>query len=124
MKSDDKTTETVLLVDDEEIVIEASKVMLEAMGYEVLSARGGDEAIRLCQENKERIDLAILDVTMPGMSGVDTGRKLKEIKPDIKIFLSSGYPLDYLNEITKMSEYEGFLEKPFSIETLSEKLKV
>jgi two-component system, cell cycle sensor histidine kinase and response regulator CckA len=122
MKNDDKTTETVLLVDDEEMVIDASKQMLQALGYDVLVAKDGNEAVRLCQEKKERIDLAILDVTMPGISGVDTGRKLKQIKPNIKIFLSSGYPLDYLSETTAMLEYEGFLEKPFGIDTLSGKL--
>jgi len=124
MKSEHKTTQTVLLVDDEEIVIEASKGMLQALGYEVLVAKDGKEAIRLCRENKERIDLALLDVIMPGMSGVDIGRKLKQIKPDIKIFLSSGYPLDCLSETTAMLEYEGFLDKPFGIDTLSEKLKI
>ena len=122
MKSEHKTTETVLLVDDEKMVIEASKPMLQALGYEVLVAKDAKEAIQLCQENKERIDLAILDVIMPEMSGVDIGRKLKQIKPDIKIFLSSGYPLDYLSETTAMLEYEGFLENPFGIDTLSEKL--
>jgi CheY-like chemotaxis protein len=124
MDNADNTTETVLLVDDEEMVIEASKPMLQSLGYEVLVARGGDEAIRLCRKNKEKIDLAILDFIMPGMSGVDTGRKLKQIKPDIKILYSSGYPLDCLSETTAILEHDGFLEKPFGIDTLSEKLNV
>ena len=124
MKIEHKTTKTVLLVDDEEMVIEASKLMLQALGYEVLVAKDGKEAIQLCQENKERIDLAILDVIMSGMSGVDIGRKLKQIKPDIKIFLSSGYPLGCLSEKTAMLEYEGFLDKPFGIDSLLEKLKI
>ena len=123
MKSRDEAAETVLLVDDDEMVIEACRAMRQALGYEVLLARGGEEAIQLCRENKDQIGLAILDVILPGMSGIDAGRKLKQIKTDIKIFLSSGYPLDYLSETIAMLEYEGFLEKPFGIETLSEKLK-
>ena len=123
MKKDHKTTETVLLVDDEDIVVETSKELLQALGFEVLMAKDGQEAVRLCRENKERIGLAIVDLLMPGMSGVDTGRVLKQINPDIKIFLSSGYPLDSLTEKTAISRYEGFLEKPFGIEALNESLK-
>lgn len=123
MKSGDNTTGTVLLVDDEEMGLQAGEQMLKALGYKVLVARCGDEAIQLCQENKERIGLTILDVTMPGMSGVDVCRKLKEVKPDMKIILSSGYTLQYLTETTAVQGYDVFLEKPFGIDMLSEKLK-
>jgi len=123
MKSGYETTGTVLLVDDEEMVIQTSKDMLQALGYEVLVARDGNEAIRLCRDNKEQIGLAILDVTMPGMSGVDACRKLKQIKPEMKVILSSGYTFQYLTETTVVEGYDAFMEKPFGIDTLSETLK-
>jgi CheY-like chemotaxis protein len=119
----DKTAGTVLLADDEEMVIKASTELFQALGYEVLPARGGQEAIRLCQQNKEQIDLAILDVTMPGMSGEDICRKLKQIKPEMKIVFSSGYTLEYLAQTTEVQGYDAFIEKPFGIDTLTEMLK-
>ena len=123
MDNADNTAETVLLADDEEMVLQAGKQMLQALGYDVLAAKCGNEAIRLCRDNKERIGLAILDVIMPEMSGLDACRELKKIKPEMKVILSSGYTREYLKGPDAAHGYDGFLVKPFGIDTLSEILK-
>ncbi len=115
--------ETILLVDDEESVIVVSKDMLEALGYSVLVARSGQEAIHLYEKQHEAVDLVILDVVMPDMGGEETLGRLKRIKPDVVVALSSGYTLD--RQVTKIMQQgcKTFIQKPFTINTLSQKLR-
>jgi len=114
---------TVLMVDDEEIILDVGVQMLEAMGYQTLIAQGGEEAVRVYSENKDRIDMIILDMIMPGMNGSDTFKALKEIDGDVKVILSSGYSLNgQATEILDMGCI-GFIQKPFSLKELSGKLK-
>ena len=87
-------TETVLFVDDEDIIIEIAEELFKELGYKVLIARSGKEAIEIYQGNKDRIDIVLLDMIMPGMSGGKTYDKLKEINPDIKVLLVSGYSIN------------------------------
>ncbi|MDL1964242.1 MAG: PAS domain S-box protein, partial [Deltaproteobacteria bacterium] len=89
-----KGTEAVLLVDDEEIVLDVGRALLETMGYRVFSARDGYEALEVYKKNKEKIDIVILDMVMPGMSGGKVYDELKKIDSDIKILLSTGYSSD------------------------------
>jgi PAS domain S-box-containing protein len=118
-----KGSETVLLVDDEDIIIDVGKPMLEKMGYNVLIAGGGKEALDIYQKNKQKIDIVILDLIMPDISGGDTYDKLKEINPEIKVMLSSGYSINgQTNEILKRG-CNGFIQKPFNIKNLSQKLR-
>lgn len=118
-----KGTETVLLVDDEEAVLDVGRDLLEAMGYRVLSARDGREAIEVYKKNKEKIDIVILDMVMPDMSGGTVYDELKEINSDIKTLLSSGYSIDgHASEILRRG-CNGFIQKPFSITELSMKIK-
>jgi len=118
-----KGSESILLVDDEHVVIDVGKELLEELGYEVLLARSGREAIEIYEENKEKMDLVILDMIMPDMSGGDTYDRLKEINPDIKVLLSSGYSIDgQATEILNRG-CEGFIQKPFDIKQLSQKLR-
>lgn len=118
-----KGTETVLLVDDEEAVLDVGRDLLEAMGYRVLLARDGREAIEVYKKNKEKIDIVILDMVMPDMSGGTVYDELKEINSDIKTLLSSGYSIDgHASEILRRG-CNGFIQKPFSITELSMKIK-
>ena len=118
-----KGTETVLLIDDEELVLDVGRDFLKAMGYQVLSARDGREAIDVYKENQEKIDIVILDMIMPDMSGSKVYDELKEINSDIKILLSSGYSIDgQASEILRRG-CNGFIQKPFSIKELSGKLR-
>jgi two-component system cell cycle sensor histidine kinase/response regulator CckA len=115
--------ETILLVDDEEMIINVGTEILKALGYNVLSVRGGKEAVELFRNKKEEVDLVLLDMIMPGMGGGETYDALKGIKPDVKILLSSGYSIDgEASEILKRG-CDGFIQKPFNIKALSQKLR-
>ena len=112
-------TETILLVDDEEMIIDVGAQILKKLGYEVLTARHGMEAIEVYQQNRQKVAMVILDLIMPEMGGGETYDRLKEIDPQVKVLLSSGYSLDgQATEILKRG-CDGFIQKPFSMEDLS-----
>lgn len=115
--------ETVLLVDDEELVTEVIREILENLGYEVLVARNGSEALDLYRANRDRIALVILDMIMPNVSGGEVFDTLKSMNPDVKVILSSGYSLK--GEAAKIMERgcRAFLQKPFNIQSLSKKIR-
>jgi DNA-binding NtrC family response regulator len=115
-------TETVLFVDDEEIVIGVGKQMLEKLGFSVLTATSRQEALDIYRNNKDRIGLVVLDMIMPGMGAGDTYDELQAIDPAIKVLLSSGYGVDQqTNEVLKRG-CKGFIQKPFNMQALSEKI--
>lgn len=117
-----KGTGTLLLVDDEDIVIDVGEPILKTLGYEVLLARSGKEAIEIYTDNQDRVDMVILDMIMSDMSGGETYDRLKEISPDIKVLLSSGYSMEgQATEILNRG-CSGFIQKPFSMNELSEKI--
>jgi PAS domain S-box-containing protein len=114
---------TILLVDDEEMVLEAGVKMLERLGYSVFKAGSGTEAIEVYKDNKEAIDLIILDMIMPDLGGGETYDKMKTINPIAKVLLSSGYSIDgQASEILKRG-CKGFIQKPFNLKKLSSKVK-
>ncbi len=116
-------TETVLLVDDENIILEVGKELFENLGYRVLTAKNGKEAIDIYIKEQGRIDLVVLDMIMPGMGGRETYDGLKEINPDVKVLLSSGYSIDgQATEILNRG-CNGFIQKPFNIAVLSQKTR-
>lgn len=118
-----KGDETVLLVDDEEIVIDVGVQILEKLGYTVFEARSGREAVRVFNEKRDKIDMVILDVIMPDMGGSEAYEKMKEIDPEVKVLLSSGYSIDgQANEILKRG-CDGFIQKPFNMKDLSKKIR-
>jgi PAS domain S-box-containing protein len=112
-------TETVLLIDDEETILDVGQALLKAMGYKVLTAKSGQEAIELYQKNQEDIDIVILDMIMPNMSGGEVYDRMKEINPDIKVLLSSGYSVDGQATDILNRGCNGFIQKPFNINELS-----
>jgi PAS domain S-box-containing protein len=114
-----KGTETVLLVDDEEIILDIGRDLLEKMGYKVLTAGGGREVIELYEKNQDDIDIVILDMIMPHISGSDTYDRMKEINPDIKVLLSSGYSIDGQATDILNRGCNGFIHKPFNMNELS-----
>jgi PAS domain S-box-containing protein len=118
-----KGHETLLLVDDEDIIVDVGREMLKALGYEVLLARGGREAMEVYKKNKDKIALVILDMIMPDMGGGDVYDTLKDINPDIMVLLSSGYSIN--GRATEILERgcDGFIQKPFSMSQLSEAIR-
>ena len=117
-----KQSGTVLLVDDEAAVREVCISILEKIGYRVLSAKDGEEVLELYRNNKDEIDIVLLDMIMPNMSGGEIYDRLKEINPEIKVLLSSGYSID--GEATEILNRgcDGFIQKPFDIKKLSAKI--
>ena len=115
--------ETVLLVDDEQLVIDVAGEMLEYLGYNVIFALTGSEAVDVYQKYKSKIDIIILDIIMPDMGGGDVFEKLKELAPEIKVLLSSGYSID--GEATQLLQRgcSGFIQKPFDLTELSRKVR-
>ena len=114
---------TVLVVDDEEMVVDVGTGILEKIGYHVLAARSGEEALKIYRERDTLIDMVILDMIMPGMGGGETFERLKEIDPSVKVLLSSGYSINgQANEILKRG-CRGFIQKPFTIVELSRKMR-
>ena len=115
-------TETVLLVDDEDIIVDIGKKNLEKLGHKVITARNGKEAVELYKKNQGNIDIVVLDMIMPEMGGGETYDKLREIDPDVKVILSSGYSLEgQASEILKRG-CDGFIQKPFRMKQLSRKI--
>ena len=116
-------TGTILLVDDEEMVLSVGAKMLETIGYTVLEANGGREAVEVYKENKNEVDMVILDMIMPKMAGGETYDRIKEINSNVKVLLSSGYSMDgQANEILRRG-CNGFIQKPFTFKELSGRIR-
>jgi len=118
-----KGDETILVVDDEEMVLGVCSRVLQFLGYTVIGARTGREAIEKFRERKDEISLVILDMIMPGMGGGKTYDLLKEIDPSVKVILSSGYSLDGQAMEIMERGCNGFIQKPFDIKNLSRKIR-
>ena len=118
-----KGSETVLLVDDEQMVIDVGAPMLEGLGYKVMAASSGRAALEIYQEEMEEIGVVILDMIMPEMNGGETYDRLKEMNPRIKVLLSSGYSINGKAQDILERGCDGFIQKPFSLNELSQKLR-
>ena len=118
-----KGTETILIVDDEDLVLEVGQKFLKFMGYQVLTARDGEEALEVYRTHQGKIDLVILDLVMPKMEGGEVFDRLKQISPDVKILISSGYSID--GEASKLLERgaHGFIQKPFDMKQVSQLIR-
>ena len=113
----------ILIVDDEQIILDVGKGLLEKMGYDVHIAKNGSEAIGFVEKGDNTVDLVILDLVMPGMGGGEVFDRIKKIDPKLKVLLSSGYSIN--GEATDILNRgcDGFIQKPFNMRALSEKLK-
>ena len=118
-----KGSETVLLVDDEDMIVDVGTQLLEKLGYKVIVAKSGTEAIEIYKKKRDKIDMVILDMIMPAMNGGETYDMLREINNKIKVLLSSGYSIS--GQATEILERgcDAFIQKPFNIRDLSEKLR-
>jgi len=114
---------TILLVDDEDAVLDVTARMIERLGYTVLRARSGSEAIECFKQNPDRVSLVILDMIMPNLSGGDVFDELKRISPRVKVLLASGYSMQGQAREIMNRGCIGFIQKPFTMEDLSLKLR-
>ena len=111
----------ILFADDDKICLDVSVQILQKLGYTVLEAKDGKEAIEVYKNNQDSIDLVILDMRMPHNGG-HTFEQLKKMNAHLKIMLTSGYSEDYgIRELVKQG-CDGFLQKPFDIKVLSQKI--
>lgn len=116
-------TETILVAEDEESVRKLMKEALEEYGYKVIEAADGEEAVSKFKQNKDRIDLLLLDIVMPKMSAREVYERIKKIKPDIKLLMASGYPADYISKNGIIEEGFNFIVKPMSPTNLLKKVR-
>jgi two-component system, cell cycle sensor histidine kinase and response regulator CckA len=115
--------ETVLFIDDEDMVLDVGSEMIKGLGYEVMTATGGKQGLEIYEQNRDKIDLVILDMIMPDFSGKDTFNALQHINPSVRVLLSSGYSLDgQANEIMQ-DGCKAFIQKPFTMSELSNKIR-
>ena len=130
-RNEDKTTfeldhagpKTVLLVDDEDVILNVGSEILQELGYRVLTASSGKEALEVYSAKKDQIDIVVLDMIMPDMSGGETYDSIKALKLDVKVLLSSGYSIMGEASAILKRGCQGFIQKPFTMKSFSEKLK-
>jgi len=115
--------ETILVVDDEKIIADITREMLEGLGYQVLIAYSGHDAIEIYKANQQEIALVILDMIMPVMGGGETFDRIKSFNSGIKVILSSGYSLNSQAREIMERGVRSFLQKPFKLDTLSQKIR-
>ena len=110
----DSGTETVLVIDDEEMIRDTAMQMLDRRGFKALAAADGEEGLEIFRQHREEVDVVLLDHSMPRMSGLETLKALREMAPDLPIIIITGYP-------TRLEEFEGanaLIQKPFSLDGL------
>jgi two-component system cell cycle sensor histidine kinase/response regulator CckA len=110
--------ETILLVDDEAMIRNLGKTILQRYGYEVLLAEDGPQALEIYQQERHRIDLVILDLTMPRLSGHDTLRQMRQTDPAVPVLFASGYSADHLADSERQGVL-GFINKPYRPQELA-----
>jgi two-component system cell cycle sensor histidine kinase/response regulator CckA len=114
----------ILLVDDDQMIREVTAALLTRLGYEVIQAQSGEEALILYRSNRERINLVIVDMIMPEMGGGEVIDQIRFINPQARIILSSGYSLNGdAKDIMNRGGAQAFIQKPFQIQDLAEKIK-
>ena len=118
-----KGKESILLVDDEQMILDIARQMLQKLGYQVTLASSGMQAVTIYKKMRDQIDMVILDMIMPDLSGGETYDRIKAINSGAKVLLSSGYSMDgEATEILKRG-CNGFIQKPFNMKNLSRKTR-
>ena len=112
-------TGTLLVVDDEPYILKSLAGVLDDLGYDVITANGGQEALARFRDERGRIDAVLLDMVMPDMNGEQVLGELKKWNPSVKVILSSGYSLNGLGGKDRNLAVDGFIQKPYQIEQLA-----
>ena len=121
--SESSPTGTILLVDDEPEVLSSTSAILGQIGYKVIEARDGLEALDRFRQSIDEISLVLLDLTMPRMNGHETLRELQKLRPGVKVILCSGYHEQEAMKETRLGDFVGFLHKPFRLRDLQTALQ-
>ncbi|MBL8626712.1 MAG: response regulator [Myxococcales bacterium] len=115
--------ETVLVVEDEQLVLDLTATMLERLGYAVLAARSGREAIAIAQEHPWPIDLVVTDVVMPDLNGRELYAEVARLRPGVGVLYVSGYSAEVLAPRGVIPSDVQFLQKPFAFAELAERVR-
>ena len=113
---------TILIVDDEKVVLDVEALMLQKMGFNTLTANSPEKAYQIYEVEKDNIDLVILDMIMPGDNGAVAYQKLKRINSGIKVLVSSGFWKDINVKEILNDRQNNFIQKPFKFDELNEKV--
>ena len=111
------------MIEDEDVVIEVTQAMLEMLGYRVMVAKTGKDAIHIAETFDGQVDLALLDIKLPDMEGGKVYPLIMKARPDLKVIVFSGYSIEGPARKILDAGAQDFIQKPFSLATLSEKLK-
>ena len=114
---------TILVVEDEELLLDLLKEMLEAEGYRVITATDGNQAVNLYRSEKEKVSLVLSDMGLPGMGGWEVLRQLKTINPMVKVILSSGFMDSKVRQDMIHSGAKDFIQKPYTPEKVIEQIR-
>ena len=115
--------ERILLIDDEKMLVEMGREMLESLGYEVTALNSSIDALAIFKNQPERFDAVITDQTMPGMTGMELAKHILQIRPDIPIILCTGYSTLVNAEQAKDEKIKGFVEKPVTKKVIATLLR-
>ncbi len=116
-------SETVLAVDDDPTMLELVEEMLTPLGYRVLSAASGEEALEMATSQQEKIDLLLTDVVLPGIKGQDLAKQLQINCPDVNVLFMSGYLCPSMGHSDSGQKFEAFIQKPFAPNSLLRKMR-
>jgi CheY-like chemotaxis protein len=116
-------SETVLAVDDDPTMLELLKEVLRPLGYNILSADSGEEAIEMAAMHRDKIDLLLTDVLLPGIKGQELAKQLMKECPDMNVLFMSGYLCPSMAHSDKEQGFEAFIRKPFSPNALLRKIR-
>ena len=114
---------TVLSIDDEEVVRSVASAMLARLGFDVLVAEGGDRGIDLFRRRADEMDLVLLDLAKPEMSGDQVFEELRRVKSNVKVLLSSGFSEQDIAKQSRLKGIAGFVTKPYRLDTFSRKVR-
>jgi len=119
----DTPSHTVLLVDDEKMVLEVGEAILQRLGHTVITAMSGEEALEKYTQQRGVIGCVVLDLTMPGMDGKKIFEKLRELNPDLPIIIASGLTVDQILSQFGHIQPTSVIQKPYQIASLSSKIQ-
>ena len=123
MKGNNKKRSVVIFADDDEMCLDVGVRMLQRLGYKVLEAKDGYEAVEIFEKNRKKVDLVILDMRMPNNGGKAFGQ-IKKIDANVKVLIASGYTDDSrIRDLIKRG-CKGFIQKPFTLDHLSQKVSM
>lgn len=116
-------SETILAVDDDPIVLDLLEETLKPLGYKVLSAASGEEALEKAATYKDKIDLLLTDVVLPGIKGQELAQHVLHSCPDVNVLFMSGYLCPSMAHGNSTEQFDAFIQKPFSPNTLLRKMR-